>query len=48
MASLENATYLLIFFLAHSHVSNAVYFTLSILQLIEHEEPSTENIAYFL
>lgn len=44
----QHSIYILLFFLAHSNISNAVYFTNIIIQLVYSEETSVDNIAYFM
>lgn len=44
----QHSIYILVFFLAHSSVANAVYFTNMIIQLVYSEESSVDNIAYFM
>lgn len=36
ITTLQDVAYILIFFLAHSNISNAIYFTITILQITEH------------
>jgi len=45
---LGNSIYILLFFLAHSSIGNAVFFTTTVMQTVYPEEITVENIAFFL
>ena len=44
----QHSIYILLYFLAHSTLTNAVYFTNFVIQLVYSQETSADNISYFL
>lgn len=48
LADLHHVVYLTLFFLAHSSIHNALYFTTLVIQLVYSQEPCLDNIHYFL
>ena len=44
----QHSIYILLFFLAHSGIAHAVYFTTMVIQLLYSEEASVDNVGYFL
>ena len=48
LADLQHLVYIVLFFLAHCSLNNAVYFTTTILQIVYTQELSLENMHFFL
>lgn len=45
---LQHVVYILMFFLAHSSFSNALYFTTAVVQICSTEELQMENFHFYL